>query len=392
MAVGARRRPACKLCCTDCRQRWNICQTRHGEGSAAASGLCATCGLRGTLAFAGGRRWPVWRLGAGRQPCVPTLRPAAAPEPCHRMSWYCEAPGCTRVDLHARCGLGSDVTAAPPRCPEARAGRRPADRAHSPSTTSPAPPHAPRGQQVHPTSTRRGGAVVVAVVGARQSRLSGWAAWSSTRVRGCEHAGCERRSVAADARNRGHICILHFSLRPWQRLSLHDAWVEYEPHPHGPSGERRFRLVETWCRGIFQRGLPTDPAPVALVGGPHRSRTAGTPPQFAFGGRLLLLRRVTALRLPKWAEMRRRRDLEFAVWSGPGGENRNSVSARLPSSNPVTRDARGGGLGPRNEAPISSSGLEVPRRPASLTCTGDRGAGDRRSEIPLPTKPADQAR
>ena len=254
------------------------------------------------------------------------------------------------------------------------------------------PPHAPRGQQVHPTSTRRGGAVVVAVVGARQSRLSGWAAWSSTRVRGCEHAGCERRSVADDARNRSHICILHFSLRPWQRLSLHDAWVEYEPHPHGPSGERRFRLVETWCRGIFQRGLPTDPAPVALVGGPHRSRTAGTPPQFAFGGRLLLLRRVTALRLPKWAEMRRRRDLEFAVWSGPGGENRNSVSARLPSSNPVTRDARGGGLGPRNEAADFKARLEVPRRPASLTCTGDRGAGGRRSKILFPTKPADQAR
>ena len=201
MAGGARRRPACKLCCTDCRQRWNVCQTRHGEGSAAASGLCAACGLRGTLAFAGGRRWPVWRLGARRQACVPTLRPAAAPEPRHRLPWYCEAPGCTRVDLHARCGLGSDVTAAPPRCPEARAGRRPADHAHSPSTTSPAPPHAPRGQQVHPTSTRRGGAVVVAVVGARQSRLSGWAAWSSTRVRGCEHAGCERRSVADDARN-----------------------------------------------------------------------------------------------------------------------------------------------------------------------------------------------
>ena len=131
MAGRARRRPACKLCCTDCRQRWNVCQTRHGEGSAAASGLCATCGLRGTLAFAGGRRLARWRLGA---------RPAAAPEPCHRMSWYCEAPGCTRVDLHARCGLGSDVTAAPLRCPEARAGRRPADHAHSPSTTSPAPP------------------------------------------------------------------------------------------------------------------------------------------------------------------------------------------------------------------------------------------------------------
>ena len=280
--------------------------------------------------------WPVWRLGAGRQPCVPTLRPAAAPEPCHRLSWYCEAPGCTRVDLHARCGLGSDVTAAPPRCPEARAGRRPADRAHSPSTTSPAPPHAPRGQQVHPTSTRRGGAVVVAVVGARQSRLSGWAAWSSTRVRGCEHAGCERRSVAADARSRGHICILHFSLRPWQRLSLHDAWVEYEPHPHGPSGERRFRLVETWCRGIFQRGLPTDPAPVALVGGPHRSRTAGTPPQFAFGGRLLLLRRVTALRLPKWAEMRRRRHPASAVWSGPHHRTRDLGLCELPTPGPVT--------------------------------------------------------
>ena len=82
--------------------------------------------------------WPVWRLGAGRQPCVPTLRPAAAPEPRHRLSWYCEAPGCTRVDLHARCGLGSDVTAAPPRCPEARAGG-----AQQITPTAPPPPHLP---------------------------------------------------------------------------------------------------------------------------------------------------------------------------------------------------------------------------------------------------------
>ena len=69
------------------------------------------------------------------------------------------------------------------------------------------------------------------------------------RPRACvavEHAGCERRSVTADARNRRHICILNFSLRSWQRLSLHDAWVEYEPHPHCPSESVDFG---SWRRG-----------------------------------------------------------------------------------------------------------------------------------------------
>ena len=40
--------------------------------------------------------------------------------------------------LHARCGLGSDVTAAPPRCPEARAGG-----AQQITPTAPPPPHLP---------------------------------------------------------------------------------------------------------------------------------------------------------------------------------------------------------------------------------------------------------
>ena len=112
---------------------------------------------------------PVWRLGARRQARVPTPCPAAIPEPHHRLSLYCEAPGCTRVDLHARCGLVFHVAATPAQGPEARAGLRPADRAHSLSTASPAPPHAPRGQPVHPSSTRRGGVVVAVVTGANQS-------------------------------------------------------------------------------------------------------------------------------------------------------------------------------------------------------------------------------
>ena len=92
---------------------------------------------------------PVWRLGARRQARVPTPCPAAIPEPHHRLSLYCEAPGCTRVDLHATCGLVLHVAATPAQGPEARAGLRPADRAHSLSTASPAPPHAPHGQPVH---------------------------------------------------------------------------------------------------------------------------------------------------------------------------------------------------------------------------------------------------